>query len=1395
VSTPAPSTRPAARPRRWWKYLLLATGLGIAAVLFGLWYITTDSFQNYVRQRMVAEVERITGGRAEVGSFHIVPFHMQVEVRNITVHGKEAATDIPWIHADSLLARVKVISFLRTEFGFHSLILEHPVVHIAIGPDGATNVPAPRAPSLEALHQPEESPSIEKLFALSIDHLSVQNGELQWANRKIPLDLDIHDTNLQMDYSFLRGRYESHLSLGKVDTAFQDFRPFAWMTTVEFSLGTTFIDIKSLQWNSGRSSLQASGRITDFHHPRLDAVYDAHIDLGEASAIARRRDLRAGVADFKGSGHWLIDEALLNSENRANPELPTTGEFTASGVMAVRDLNWRDDRLVLGKASATSDYLITDQQIKLSKLQAKLLSGSVTGEAQVDNWLRSVPPLPPAKVRKGSENLPQISAARPPVRKGERAKFPGVQSGAAHLRVRDISAAELAVALDVPAHPLRHFHPSGLANGTVDATWRGSYTNSEVAFALDVSPPSRPAAGELPVTAHMQGKYFAGSDSLELAQFSLTTPASRVQASGVLGVSSTLHLSISTSNVEEWQPLVTMVGGPANLPFQVDGNATFNGVAGGTFSAPTLSGTLAVQDFEFTLPATSRTPEQQVHWDSLAANIQLSPHEIALHNGTLRRDQTSADFDVSAALQKGELAEDTPFTGHVNLHNVDVASTAVLAGLDYPVSGTADVSVQIAGTRAHPLAQGHIHAAHAAAYGEAIEQFDADLHLAGNETALNNIHATHQDAVVSGSAAYTPATRSFRLDLQGNNFDLSRVHEIQLKPLLIEGRADFTVQGSGTLDAPVINAAVHIRDLTLDHELSGKLELEASTKNGELSLSGRSDFPKGVVTVAGKVSMHGDYPANITAQTDHIDLDALWRAYLGQELTGHSAVSGTITLEGPLRYPRKWTLKGSASDLFLDVEYAKLHNQGPVQFTFADQTAHIEPTHLIGEGTDVVLHGDISWAGTQELNMAADGQLDLKLLASLDQNLTASGLMTVHLTLGGTLDLPIPQGNIEIKNGAANYAGLPSGLSEMNGSLAFTRDSIHIAQLTARTGGGTLDLKGDATNYNHQLSFNVTAIGKDVRLRYPPGVSSTATTELHWVGSRSASTISGDILVTKLAVTPGFDFGSYLERSRQSAAIAPANSPLYNVKLDVAVHTAPELQMKTAVARLSGDANLRVRGSVARPSVLGRADILEGDANFNGIKFRLERGDITFANPVAIEPQVNLQATTHVRNYDLDITVTGTPERLAVNYRSEPPLPKSDIIALLALGRTSQESEQLQQQSGQTVFTDEASNLIINQAINSTVSSRMQKVFGVSRIKIDPQGLSTETNPTARGPQVTIEQQFANNLTLSYSTNVSQSSQQIIQGEYYVNRNVSIVGTRDQNGVISFDVRIRHRRK
>ena len=128
------------------------------------------------------------------------------------------------------------------------------------------------------------------------------------------------------------------------------------------------------------------------------------------------------------------------------------------------------------------------------------------------------------------------------------------------------------------------------------------------------------------------------------------------------------------------------------------------------------------------------------------------------------------------------------------------------------------------------------------------------------------------------------------------------------------GAADFTLQGSGTLDAPVINAAVHVRDLTLDHELAGGLYFEADTKNGELHLTAHSDLPHGSRSLWTATSKCTEIiPRTITAQTDHVDLDALWRAYLGHQLTGHSAASGTVTMQGPMRYPRQWTLRARAA--------------------------------------------------------------------------------------------------------------------------------------------------------------------------------------------------------------------------------------------------------------------------------------------------------------------------------------------------------------------------------------------------------------------------------------------------------------------------------------------------
>ena len=1339
---------------RWWKYLTLL--FLITVIFFGVasWYMTTESFQANVRSRIVRALEDATGARVELGTYHTIPFRLQVEIRNLTLHGLEGPDQIPLAHVDSVTARIKVISLLETSFGFKWIVLDHPVVDLIVYPDGSTNIPHPkleRAPS-------DETP-IEQLFSFSISRLEVHRGEFLWNDQKIPFDFKASDVSSDMVFSFLRDRYEGHVTLGRVETQYQNFRPFAWNTAAHFTLGKNDVEVRSLRWASGNSHVNASGHVTGFRDPKIDAAYSASLDLGEIADITHQLQLKRGVLDLNGRGNWTSFD-----------------KFAAAGKAALKNFDWHDKQLNLRDANLNTDFSLDERELKLAKLQGRLLGGTVTGDADIISWLPSQP--------SASSNL----------RNAQKPKKADEQKGLVRLRLKDISAQAVAAALTTREYPLENLNLAGDTEGNIEARWIGSPLRSETTFALNLTPPSKLQARQIPVTANVRGTYRMAADELELAQFDLYTRFSQLHASGKLASASSLQLSAHTSDLAEIQPLVVTFHGPERLPIALHGNASFTGNASGKMSSARLNGRLQISDFESIIPATSRTPEQNIHWDSLTADIQLSPHNLAIRHATAVHDDTTARFEASASLTKGEFSPNDTFTANLDLQNADIAELQALAAYDYPVTGRMDLGVQAGGTRDTPHADGHVHLTNVLAYGEPVQQFDSDLRWNDGQASLNNIRLTYRDALATGGAAYQPDTRTFHFNLTAHNFDLTHIPKLESTRIPVEGRLDFTAQGSGTPDAPSINAKVQVRDLTLDRERIGNLTLDADTQGDSVHLTARSDFEHAQFNLDGSIRPRGDYLADLVLHLDHLDADSFLREYLNGRVEGHSAVSGEVQVRGPLRDPRNLNLVARIDAVDATIDQVRLHNEGPIHLTVAQQIARLEQFHIVGEDTDFSAHGTAALFGTRDLDLAADGHVNLALIQTLNSDFTSSGMIDIAVTVTGPARDPVLQGSVNVSHGSIAYVDLPSGLSDMNGSLTFNKHQLQIENLTAHSGGGTVTLTGVATSYAGQINFDFAANAQDVRLRYPAGVSSTANANLRFYGTRDNSTLSGDVTITKLAITPGFDFAAYAASGRQSVIVPPATSPLYRIKLDVHVVTAPDLQMQTAIARLSGDADLRLRGTAAKPALLGRVEVLEGEISFNGAKYRLERGEVLFQSPVSIQPVLDLQATTRVRDYDITVSVNGdTSKPLSIKYRSDPPLPEADIIALLAVGQTREESAQLSQ-SGSATFSQTASNLILSEALNATVSNRVQKLFGVSRIKVDPQGLNTETNPT-RGPQVTIEQQISNLLTLTFSQNVSQASQQIIQGEYYVRKNVSIVGTRDQNGVISFDVKVRQRKK
>lgn len=1346
------TTAPNQPHKRGVRTYLLVTAACMALLLGVLgWYMTTDSFQTRVRRRVVAELEAITGGRVELEEFHTVPLKLRVEARNLTIHGREGPSDIPYAHVNDLVARVKIVSVLGAEVGFHSLVLERPVVHLIVYPDGSTNQPQPKRASGSA--------SVESLLALSIGTLDVRNGELLWDNQHIPLSFVANDVAGEMYYSYFGRHYSGHLVLGKVDTHLQSLRPFAWRADTRFTLSRSFLQVDALNWSSGQSSLHLSGTINSFQHPALQGSYKLKVALVEAAAITRTPGLGAGQLELEGRGTWSADE------------------FGSEGKLALRMLDLRKDPIRLRDVEATSDFWISSRQLRLTKLQGRMFGGSLAGDVEISNWLQAmVAPRSRAnagKAREHGEN-PQAETA-----------------GLFRVRLRDAYMPAVFRSLSPGGLSLAGVNLTGSADVSVNGAWKESLRDLDANVALTITPPRAIPPGQVGLMARGNAVYRVATDTLEVSQFVANTPASQFSAAGKLASDSSLRVAAATTNLAELQPTLAALGGAANLPVLLHGRAAFNGQLNGRLSSPSLQGQFQVMDFDTLVPAAAHRPAHAVRWDSLVASLSLSSNRMSVSKAVLQRGKSAIHAEMEAHLSQWRLTSRDTFTAGLSASKVPVAEFQTLAGYNYPITGLAELTLHASGTTAAPHVQGQLEVREATIHGQPVSRIAAMVAYSDHEFQLNDLVAQQNGSRVAGSAAYNPSDESFRFAATGDGFDLSRIPQLQSRQFATAGGVAFTAKGSGTVDSPVINARFEVRDLTFDRERAGDFMVTAVTRGSDLHLTGRSSFKESELSLDGAIRMRDQWPADLKAQFNHLDVDSLIRVYFGGRLTGHSAMAGEVRLRGPLRKPGELDIAANLTSFLVDIANIKVANSGPVRFTLKDQRLSLYQMHLVGDLTDFTAEGTAELAANRSLNFGADGHLNLKLIETINPDFSSAGTVSMNLRVAGTMADPALQGEVLVSDGSLSYRDLPSGLSAMNGRLSFNKDRLQIQTLTARTGGGTVDMKGSISYYAGQVNFALTAHGEDVRMRYPPGVSSTGNADLQFVGSTSASLLSGELMITRLALTPGFDFASYLERSRQSASVPSSSSLLNNIRLDIHVNTAPDLEMQTALAKLSGDADLRLRGTVTRPAVLGRVNILEGEINFNGAKYRLERGDVTFTNPVKIEPVLDLVASTRVGEYDITLGINGPVDKLSLNYRSEPPLPSADVIALLAVGRTREESAALQSSSS----TSAASDLILSQALNSVISNRAQRLFGVSRIKIDPQGLGTETSTTNRGPLVTIEQQVYNNLNLTYSTTVSQTSQQIIQLEYALSRNVSIVALRDYNGVVSFDVRIRKRRK
>ncbi|MDE3189157.1 MAG: translocation/assembly module TamB domain-containing protein [Acidobacteriota bacterium] len=1425
--TPVPPAR--RRPRRS-PWITAGIGALLAAALLGIAFLAnSDAAANLVREWLIAKLETATGGRVEIASFHWRPFALQAEADGLILHGLEARGEAPYARVDHLSVEFSILGFLSPRIQLRDMEIDRPALHLIVYPDGSTNQPRPgkgRKPG---------KPALDTFFDLKAGHVGVRQGTLDYENRAAAFDFQnrLKPLNLAASDVALRLMY---VPADTAPPADRSSTP-GWKDGKNPEFYRIELGARDMNFTRGDASHPIAPRVSGFVQATLDltrsAAYLRTLRLTASSKDAGERSIvvSGALTDFT-RPHW---QAAAQGELDMRLLEPTTGyPFAPQGIARLDITAQGDDGLFRVDGGIHADgasYIGTGvtardvqldarvhadpEQLIISSIVARLhQGGQLEGTVALDHWLPPIPgstvlqAAPPQPVRRSrsARNQTQIKPPQPPEPSGP-ITIP--VNGKVTALLKDVP---LDAILDMVSQP--PFQRLGLdtrLSGPAEATWiKGDSNTLAVSAALNASPSGHAVPGEAPVTGTIDGTYTQRDGAVALRALNITLPSSHIEAHGHLGAypltsPSEIAVDFHSHDLREFDTVLRDLGlqqggksGTAALPVSLDGQADIQATWTGSLVSPHIAGNLKATSLTLEIPpqtgVTTGKP-QPVHWDAVEATGSFSTSRIAIDHAQLRHGPATLDVEgtLTAAgppAPAAILAFDSNSLLHVRVNAAQIGLDELLplVGQNLPLSGRLSAQI-VADGPVHALdGAGWVQLDDGAVYGEPVSRIRAQGKIAGQVLQLASVTVNDQAGKLSASGSYNLKSRQFQIDAQGTGIDMAQVRYIRQFGMAATGKLAFTVTGSGTPDDPRIQGRGTLSGVTLRGEQLGNVVISAHTAGHALIYDLTSHFETAAIAAHGQTTMSGDYATQATLNFSHFNIGAPLRMAQIPGLTGDSSLAGTVTVDGPLARPAELRGEARLQELAMTIAGVHLHSEGPVHATLANERINLDPLHIMGEETDIRGQGSIDFNARRQVDMAASGSINLKLIETLDPDLTASGITTFQVQAHGTLQNPGLTGRIDFQNAALALEDLPNSLSQLHGTLVFNQNRLEVKSLTAMTGGGQLSVSGYLA-YQRGIFADLTATGKGIRIRYPQGVSSLADATLQLQGTRNSLLLSGNAMITRFTVSPDMDFAALAAQAGKVQPIAPPDAPSNHVRLDVHIQSSPQLNFQNAYAKLAGDVDLHLRGTLATPSLLGRISITEGSATIAGTRYDLQRGDITFTNPVRIEPSIDLNATARVQDYDITLGLHGLPSNMAVTYRSDPPLPEGDVVALLALGRT-QDQERIYTQQQEQITSNPATDALLGGALNATVSSRVQKLFGAGSVKVDPNYLGVLGNSTTR---ITVEEQLGRNLTLTYATDVDTTAQQLLQAEIAINRHVSLLVARDESGVFSMVVKATRR--
>jgi autotransporter translocation and assembly factor TamB len=336
------------------------------------------------------------------------------------------------------------------------------------------------------------------------------------------------------------------------------------------------------------------------------------------------------------------------------------------------------------------------------------------------------------------------------------------------------------------------------------------------------------------------------------------------------------------------------------------------------------------------------------------------------------------------------------------------------------------------------------------------------------------------------------------------------------------------------------------------------------------------------------------------------------------------------------------------------------------------------------------------------------------------------GTATVDVNVTGTFGQPNLSGGISAELSALRFADpiLPP-IANSTIQITFTRDRVTIDRFSAGLGGGSISAGGSIsmTPLNNPV-LDIRLNGRNALVVQNDMISVRASADLQVKGPLNAASATGNLFVTRsgffkdIDILPiGLPGRPAPQPAMQPLLISFPDPPLRDWKFDIAIRTADPFRIQSNLANGRITGNLTFGGTGLEPWLDGTLYVEKLTATLPFSQLQIDSSIIYFLRDDPFMPHLNLRGTSTIREYNVNVLITGPLTKPEAVFSSDPPLSQAEIVSLIATGSTTRELS-----SDPNVLAGRAAILLIQKLYRSVFRRNKPPAPGdsfLSRVQFD----------------------------------------------------------------------------